>query len=97
MRDPPWPPLTKGGSNLLSQGSGPKIEKVRAIGAGPRDWDFSAVFPIARGARLGGAFEKRSARLRTESDQLGIFGHCDAGSLSGNSECGMRNSEWTKA
>jgi hypothetical protein len=53
-----------------------KIEKVGAIGAGRRDWDFSAVFPIARGRRWSGAIEKRSARLRTESELLGIAGQC---------------------
>ena len=66
------------GPCLRTQVSRLKIEKVRAIGAGPHDWDFSAVFPIVRGKPWGRAIEKRSPRLRTESDQLGIGGQCDA-------------------
>jgi hypothetical protein len=76
---PPQPPRAKGGgargcplpqfSRLRPQAFPNaargewKIEKVGAIGAGRRDWGFSAVFPIARGGRSGGAIEKRSARL----------------------------------
>src|SRR5262245_31077372 len=55
-----------------------KSKKVRAIGAGPRDWGFSAVFPNARRGGRSSAIEERSTRLRTESDPLGFTGQCDA-------------------
>src|SRR5262245_49503306 len=65
-----------------------KSKKVREIGAGRRDWDCSAVFAIARGDNQGGAIEKRSARLRTESDPLRIAGQCDV------NHCGRKVITW---
>src|SRR5262245_7274271 len=73
-------------SDWLPQPSSPmsqslKTEKVLTIGDCPNDWTISAKFPSARGRRRGGAIEKRSTRLRTECDQLGIEGHCSARGL----------------
>ena len=56
-------PLRRGERGKGRSAADAKSKKVGAIGAGRRDWDFSAVFPIAPGAGWGGAIDERSARL----------------------------------
>ena len=59
-------------SSLRTQAS--KLKRSSRLDEGPHDWSFSAVFPIVRGRRWGGAIEKRSTRLRTDGHQFGIAG-----------------------
>jgi hypothetical protein len=63
-----------------------KLKRCARLDEGARDWNFSAVFPIARGRRQRGAIEKRSTRLRTESDEFGIAGQRTGGAVA-NAEC----------
>ena len=77
----PWPPC-EGGRIERSGAAARRVENRK----GTRDWGraraigiFLRFFQSRGGSRDGRAIEKRSARLRTESVQLGIAGYWKGG------------------